>query len=170
MSGDSLKLAWQLRTRRERAILAAGAALVAVAALYAFLWQPGMAAIRSLSEQLPRLHAQLEEMQALRSELAALRDGAAPDRPAASPALLQATLEADPLVKTAVRIQWRGASRLSLEAAAIDFDRWIDLVTRLQRELGVRVEQCAIAALPQPGMVKMEAVLALPAEAGPGPR
>lgn len=170
MSGESLKLAWRLRTQRERTIIAAGAVLVAVAALYAFLWHPGMAAIRSLSEQLPRLHAQVEEMQVLRSELAALRGGAVSGRPPASPALLQSMLEADPLVKAAVRIQWRGERRLSLEAPAIDFDRWVDLVTRLQRELGVRVEQCAIAALAQPGMVKMEAVLTLPAEAGPSPR
>ncbi|HWA37954.1 MAG TPA: type II secretion system protein GspM [Burkholderiales bacterium] len=168
MDRESLKHRWRSATARERTFLAAGAIAFAVAALYALLWEPGIVAIRSLSRQLPRLEAQIEEMHALRGEIAALRDGLKPDRAPRSAALLQATLEADPLVRATIRMQWRGESRVSLEAAAIEFDRWIGLVSRLQRELGVRMEQCTIAALPQPGMVKMEAVLALPAHGESG--
>ena len=64
---------WRRRSTSERTAIAAGSLLAAAALLYVLLWEPGMAARRSLSTALPRLRAQLADMRLQREEIMALR-------------------------------------------------------------------------------------------------
>lgn len=161
-ASEALKDFLGSRTTRERRIIAAGLALALLAALYALFWEPGLAATRRLSAQLPRMRADVEEMRLHQKRIAALRESVGAAQQGGAPrALLQATLDSDPSLRGA-RAQWLSRERVSLEIAAIDFDQWLAMAARLQRESGIRVESCTVAALPQAGLVRVEAVLAAP--------
>jgi type II secretory pathway component PulM len=149
------------RSRRERQIIAAGLVLVVLAAAYFLFWEPAFSATRRLSAQLPRLRAEVEEMRVLQRQIEALRRSPGEARQAGGPReLVQAMLGSEPGLKSA-RAQWQSQERFSLELAAIDFDHWLALTARLRREAGTRVERCTVVALPQPGLVRVEAVLSI---------
>lgn len=163
--GEAVMAFWAERSRRERAVLAGAGALVLAAALYALLWEPGLEARKRLSATLPRLRAQVEDMRLQKKEVELLRrTPGASSQGADLRALLRASVERSPLQKSVERIEWRTNDRVLVAAGMVDFDQWLDWVSALQRELGVRLDSCEISALAQPGMVRIEAVFA----SGPG--
>jgi type II secretory pathway component PulM len=159
---------WTTRSARERSVLLAGAALVVLAALYATLWDPAMTARGRLSATLPKLRAQLEDMRLQKREIELLRKTLGPVSASADlRALLRAAVERGPFPRAVERIEWRGGDRVVVAAASVGFDQWLDWTRSLQRELGVRVDSCEITALPQPGLVRVEAVFAGAGGRGP---
>jgi type II secretory pathway component PulM len=149
---------WNACSARERAALAAGIALAAGTALYLFLWEPGMAARKSLSETLPRLRAQLEDMRWQREEVAALRKKlGASTRPGDVAAVLRASAAQAPFAPAVERIDSLSGGKAHMRAGPLPFDAWLAWIGNLQRELGIRIEACRVNALDQPGMVRIEA-------------
>ena len=158
-AGEALSAFWAARSARERSVLLAGAVLVVLAALYAALWDPAMTARQRLSATLPKLRAQLEDMRLQKREIEQLRKALGPSSQSADlRALLRAAAGRSPFPRAVERIEWRSGDRVVVAAASVGFDQWLEWVRLLQRELGVRVDSCEIAALPQPGMVRVEAV------------
>jgi len=157
MSVVNLREFWARRSARERALLAGGAAAIIVVALYLFLWQPGLAASRRLSAALPKLRAQVELMRAQQADIAVLRKSAG-DAPEGGDlrASLQASLARAPFAKSVQRIEATG-ERATVAVAAASFDDWLRWVAAAQRESGARLERCSIAALAEPGMVRVDA-------------
>jgi hypothetical protein len=101
-------------------------------------------------------------MRAHQLQVAALRKAINESRRDGTPqAVAQALLASDPAHK-AVRAQWQSSERLSMEMRAVDFDQWLALTGRLQREGGLRLESCTISALSQRGAVRVEALFAAP--------
>lgn len=149
---------WSERSGRERAVLLIAAALVISAALYAFLWAPGLAARASLSATLPRLRAQLADMRLQREEIGALRK-----RPNAGSGrgdlanLLRASAAGSPFAKAVQRLDALPNGGVQFLAEPVAFDAWLDWLERLQREFGVRIEFGSIRALDGPGLVRVEA-------------
>jgi general secretion pathway protein M len=154
---ESLVDFWQARSQRERAILGAGTTALLVALLYAFLWDPGMAARNKLSASLPLLRAQVEDMRAQQRALAVLREhgGATAQRPDIKP-LLEASLARSALAGALARVEALSADRARIRADSIEFDAWLGWVEALQREFGVQVEACRITSLGA-GRVRVEA-------------
>jgi type II secretory pathway component PulM len=149
---------WRERSGRERAVLLVAATLTLAAALYAFLWEPGLAARKSLAAALPRLRAQLEDMRWQREEIAALRKetGAAARR--GDPAsVLRASAAQTPFAAAVERIDALPGGKVRMQAGRIPFDAWLAWVESLQRQLGIRVDACRISALDQPGLVRIDA-------------
>ena len=149
---------WKAISARERAVLAVGAVLVLGTALYLFLWEPGMAARRSLSASLPRLRAQLEDMRWQREEVVALRKklGASSARGDVA-ATLRASAGQAPFASAVEHIEGMPGGKARMQAGPVPFHAWLAWADNLHRELGVRVDACAIHALDQPGMVRVEA-------------
>jgi len=149
---------WAERSGRERSVLLVAVTVVLAAALYAFLWEPGLAARKSLSETLPRLRAQLEDMRLQREEIMALRKtlDAGPRRGDLGN-LLRASAAQSPIAKSVERIDPLPNGSVMLRAAPVSFDAWLGWLENLQRELGVRLEACRVSALEQPGLVQVEA-------------
>lgn len=152
---------WKDRSPRERTVLVAAAVLVAGAALYALLWQPGLAASKSLSTALPRLRAQAEDMRRQQKEVLALRKKVAGEpRRGDLKTLLQASAARTSFAQAIERSDSLAGGMVTLRIGAVSFDAWLEWVEGLQRDLGVRVETCRITALEQPGMVRVEASFA----------
>lgn len=153
---------WRERSGRERAVLLVAAAFTLVAALYALLWEPGLAARRSLSATLPRLRAQLEDMRWQRQEIATLRKQASAATPRGDPAsVLRASAAQTPFAAAVERIDALPGGRVRMQAGPVPFDAWLAWIEALQRQLGIRVETCRISALERPGMVRLEASFSL---------
>ena len=157
-SGEALIRLWSGRSGRERMALLVGATVVAVAALYAFLWDPGLAARKTLSATLPKLRAQVQDMRAQQKEIVALRK-ASPVSPRAADlrALLRASAERSALAQSLERIEWRPGEKVLVTAASVAFDDWLEWLYALQAELGVRLDACEIRALGPAGTVRVEA-------------
>jgi len=152
---------WAACTARQRAGIAAGIVLAAGAALYLLLWEPGLAAQRSLSAALPRLRAQLQDMRWQREELAALRNTVRASTPPGDlAAILRASAAQAPFAPAVERIEGLPGGKARMQAGALPFDAWLAWIGNLQRELGIRVDACRISALDQPGMVRLEASFA----------
>jgi general secretion pathway protein M len=159
MTLAGLREFWRERSARERALLAGGAAAVVIVALYLFLWQPGLAATRRLSAALPKLRAQVELMRAEQAEIAVLRKSAGD---ALKGGDLRASLEASiaraAFAKSVQRVEATSAERATVVVVSASFDDWLRWVAAAQRESGARLERCSIAALPEPGMVRADAI------------
>lgn len=156
--GAALAAFWEHRSGRERAVLLAAACLVLAAALYALLWEPGLAARKSLAATLPRLRAELEDMRVQREEISALRKELdAGSRRGDLQNLLRASAARTRFSKAVERIDALANGSVLLLAAPVSFDAWLDWLENLQRELGVRLETCRVSALEQPGLVRVEA-------------
>lgn len=149
---------WKAWSARERAAVAAAVILVAGISLYVFLWEPGMAARRSLSEVLPRLRAQLEDMRWQREEVAALRKKLGASTPPGELAVvLRASAAQAPFAPAVERVESLPGGKARMQAGPLPFDAWLAWIRNLQRELGIRVEACRVSALDEPGMVRLEA-------------
>jgi general secretion pathway protein M len=158
---------WDARSARERAMLVAGAALVALSALYAFLWEPGLAARTRLSAALPKLRAQVADMRLQQKELAELRKAvAAKAAPADLKALLRSAAAGTAFAASVERVEAPSPGRALFAAGAVGFDAWLEWVEALQRESGIRIETCRVQALDQPGMVRVEARFVLTSAEG----
>lgn len=155
---DSAKEYWSTRSPRERTALWLAAAAVIAAAAYLLLLGPGLESRAKLSAALPKLRAQLEDMRQQEKEIALLRKkiGAKAQR-ADLKLLLQSAVARTSFVNSVVRIDSLPGDRAILVAAPVVFDDWIGWVENLQREFGIRLEDCRIAALDQPGLIRIEA-------------
>jgi general secretion pathway protein M len=155
---------WMERSDRERQVLAGTGLFVLLAALYAFLWEPGLAARERLATALPNLRAQVEDMRAQQREIAALRKkiGASPRVADPLPAI-RATA-AGTLGSSLARVESLPGGKVLVSSPALDFDVWLAWIAALQRDFGVHLETCSLVALPQPGQVRVEAtfVTAMP--------
>lgn len=153
---------WAACSARQRAAIAAAIALAAGAALYLFLWEPGLAARQSLSVTLPRLRAQLEDMRWQRDEVVTLRKALDSSTPRGDlAALLRASAAQAPFASAIERFEGLPEGKVRMHAGPLPFDAWLAWIGNLQRELGIRVDACRISALDQPGLVRLEASFAL---------
>lgn len=155
---SSLTGFWVACSGRERSALTAAAVVMLAAALYALLWEPGLAARKRLAVTLPALRAQVENMRQQEKEIAALRKklAAAPQR-GDLVTVLRASAARTSFAKAVERVEPLATDRAVLLGSALDFDAWLEWIENLQRELGVRVDACRIVALDQPGLVRVEA-------------
>ena len=149
---------WHQRTPAERRTLALGGTVLAVALLYAFVWHPLSQERQRLLDSLPQLRAAAAQMRLQSAEVARLRS--LPQKNLGNN--LRGALDvagAGRSVGTPSQIIALDSGRARVEFNAVAFDNWIDWATRLQTEHGVRVESASIAALSEPGMVSIQAVL-----------
>jgi len=151
---------WAERSARERALIAGGAAAVVLVTLYLLLWQPGLAASRRLTAALPKLRAQVELMRAQQAEIAVLRKSAGDALKGGElKGFLEASLASTPFAKSVQRVEASSAERVTVAVISASFDDWLRWVAAVQRESGARLERCSIAALPEPGRVRVDATL-----------
>ena len=149
---------WNALTGRERLVAGIALALALGAGLYVALWEPGMAARRSLSTALPRLRAQVEDMRWQRAQVLALRAkaGAATQRGDLT-AMLRASVAQAPFSGAIERVDMLSDSKVRVVGGPLRFDTWLAWAEALHRELGVRIETCRVNATDQPGLVRVEA-------------
>lgn len=150
---------WRQRTHAERRTLALGGAVLVIALLYAFIWQPLSEERRRLESALPQMRNAATQMRIAAAEVTHLRNSPPKTFTQNLGGALNAANAHSPLGAPS-QIMPMDAGRIRLEYNAVSFDGWIDWANLLQTEHGVRIESAEITALAEPGMVKIKAVLA----------
>jgi type II secretory pathway component PulM len=155
----SLAAFWRSRSTRERTILGSAAFIAAAALLYGLVWEPGMAAGRTLSTTLPRMRAQLEDMRLQQKDVIALRKQLQSAPPHADlKNLLRDSAARASFARSVERVEAVAAGRVSFSAGPVDFDAWLDWAAGLQRDFGARIDASKIVATEHPGLVRVEAI------------
>lgn len=155
----TLRTAWQSRSPRDRAIIAALAAVLAVAG-YVALVLSAQRARGPLRISVTALQGQAAQLERQALEYAHLR--AAPAATASSTplrTLVQARIDASGLASSLVRLDAPDPDRVVVVFGAVAFADWLNLVAGLASQQA-RLESCRIEALATaPGRVSVTATL-----------
>lgn len=150
---------WESRSPRDRVVIAALGALVAVV-LYFVLIQSAYRARTQLGASVATLRAQALRLEQDATELARVRAVRAP--PAAQSDLrtqVQALIAGAGLSGGLLRIEATDANHVQVVFGSIAFAEWLQWVTALQSQL-IRLETGRVEALSTPGMVGVSATFA----------
>ena len=153
-----VRKAWESRSPRERAIIAALAVLLGVA-LYVWLVQSAGQARAQLRASVTTLRAQAASLDQQALEYVRLRAApAATASPTDLRTLVQAQAGAAGLSRALVRIDAPDANQVKVDFGALPFADWLAWVASLQAQQ-VRLDTCRIEALSTPGLVSVTASL-----------
>jgi general secretion pathway protein M len=152
---------WRTRAPRERLVLAAGAALLALALGFAYGWLPMQRDLTQLQQVLPQLRVQARQLQQDAQEVTRLKAQPAAAREAGSLALaVEQRAVAAGLREYIESITPQDAGHVRVVLPEVAFDAWIGWLGELQTSHGVRVESARVEATDEVGMVRVDAVLA----------
>jgi len=143
---------WRERQARERRILIGGAALLLVAFVWLFAFEPAWQGRQRLADELPAQRAELARMASMIDEARALESLAGAATTSGSVrASLEKSLAAAGL-GNGVQIEQRG-DRYDLRFASVPFAAWIDWVSLAVRDSRVRVVDAKLTRDPRDGYV-----------------
>ncbi|MGZ5099973.1 MAG: type II secretion system protein GspM, partial [Usitatibacter sp.] len=148
---------WSQRSQRERRAIAIGAALVALALFVAFVVLPIERSRERLAQELPRLRASIASLQRDAEEVKRLRALPAASSGASSPLASLAT-NAGGLPGASINVI--DDKRVRVTGNDVAFGALLEWLGNAQATHGVRVESARLEALPSPGRVRAELVLA----------
>jgi general secretion pathway protein M len=164
---EHLREWWRARAPRERAVIAAAAAALAVAALWAYVWVPIEADRARLVEALPRLRAAAQglareavDVERLRAAVRARGAMAAPQ------ATIEETLKASGLGDGYAGVTALGDGRVQVNLRAVPFDALARVVAQLAETHGLAVERVALKASGEAGKVQVETLVLRAARGG----
>lgn len=147
---------WEGLSRRERAVTAAGAALVTLALLYLVAIEPAWKARARLDAELPRLRAQAAEVEALAQEAGRLKGaGAAAQSPTAAKTALEQAAARGKL--GGVHVTVMDERRVSVTAKGVPAAQWLSWVEQGARESRLRIAQVRMARTPTRALIDADA-------------
>lgn len=141
---------WDQRNARERRLLMAGSAVLALGVLYALLIGPALAGRDRLNQNLPALRQQVAQLQALSKEAANLSDQSAPAVAPLTRENLQAALQRKGLKPQSVLLT---GDLAKVQLSAASFSALLESLDELQKTALVSVVEANIVALAQPDLV-----------------
>lgn len=145
---------WRERSARERWMIGGTAALVLTLIVFFFVWQPLDTERLRLAKRVPELKITLARMQIQAREVKGVQSRG---KPRSLEVALEETGREIGLPKGAIRSD--GPERARINLAAIEFNKWIAWIAKLQQDRAIRLEAAQIEALAEPGMVKVNALL-----------
>jgi len=163
---ETLMQRWQLLAVRERRMVAGGAAMLVVVAVWLSLFEPAWQARAALQAELPTLRAQLARIDELADEarrLSAVPAGS--DSPQARKSQLERSIASAGLSPSLAQLSLNGSLfELRFEHAPhAAWLAWLDMTTR---EMRLRVADVSIAREAAPGLVSVRLALETPRAEG----
>jgi general secretion pathway protein M len=149
---------WSARTARERTVVSVGAALVALALLWAMVLNP-------LTLRRAELERAVPEQRALLAWMESLPTGSGNDTRATQGSLfavVDRSARSTALAGTLSRIQPEGADTVRVWFDETPFNDLVTWLALLEREHGVRVTAVAVDRTATPGRVSARVTLARP--------
>jgi type II secretory pathway component PulM len=147
------------REPRERVILAAGAAAVAIFLFWSFVWTPLHDGSVDLSESVAQKSRLLVDVQ----RAAALAPAGGTQRPTAGNqslvVLVDGTSQSHGLAGALTRTRPDGADRINVTFQNASFDSLLNWLVTLQSTHGVRVESATVNGTRAPGLVNGQLLL-----------
>jgi general secretion pathway protein M len=157
---DALRELWNAREPRERMVIAAGLAALALALIWAYVWDPIVADRGRLVGAMPRLRAQAALMDVQAAEVERLRAAARARGAAPGPAAAIAeAAKAAGLGDVASGATALNDGRVQVTLGPLPFDALMRLLAHLAAAHGYAVESIALKASPEPGRVQVETLV-----------
>jgi general secretion pathway protein M len=152
---------WSDRAPREKAILAAGAAVVLLALVYLVMIEPARSGIARLERSLPAMRAQAVRLEGLLAEFNALksRPQVATINASEARGTLEKSLAAAGLKAT--RIQPLSEGDLQLSFSGVLYANWTGWLAETERTLGARALSVSATRVDAAGKADIELVLRL---------
>lgn len=151
--------AWDRASRREHALIALAAAVVAFAVLWLWLWQPMTADTARLERDLPRTQAVLAAARAQADDVAALQRASARAKTGDPRAAVERVL-AERGLRAAVGTLDVQDGRVRLGFPAVRFDALVGLLDALAKSDGMRAVDATLTARVEAGTVRADVTLA----------
>jgi type II secretory pathway component PulM len=151
---------WQLRSRGERALLAAGATLLCLALAWLFIWQPLELDNERLTRQLAADRATLAQAHREADAIAGLARSAPAVATTDPRAALDAVLAQQGLKSAATSIERTDNDRIRMTFDSIGFDALTAFLDALQRSAQLRAVELVATARVEPGQVRADLTLA----------
>ncbi len=158
-SRQSFSEFWSVRNARERAMLAAAAAVVVCALIYALLIDPAMNGREQLTKNLPELRQQAAQLQAMSAEAAALSAKSGPPMAAISKEGIDAALARKGLKAQSVVL---AGDTVKVQLASASFAGMLGWLDDMQQTSGISVTEANIVALAQADTVDATLTLRQP--------
>jgi len=156
----AVRAAWLQLAPRERRVIAAGSALLAVVAVYLFVLAPFYRSLVRLRVEVPQHRAQLAVMREQAALVERLRRGGSARTPAMKlPALAEQAADTHGLRAMITRIDAEGANGLRIALDGAPFNAMVAWLTELQQRSGLRVETAAIESQEAAGTVNARLLL-----------
>lgn len=153
---------WMQASPRERWLVGGGFGLLLIVLLVFYVWQPIVRDRQKLRANLPQLRINAEQMRLNAAEVVRLKT--LPSSASLPNGGIRGAVEksavAFKLRDSMGQISMEGDGRISISMATVTFDNWVRWLGHLQEQYRIRLESCRVEALPQPGMVRIKAVLA----------
>jgi general secretion pathway protein M len=151
---------WQLRSPGERTLLATGAALIALALAWLFVWQPLEVDTEQLMRQLAADRTTLAEARRQADAIAGLAKSPPAVVTGDARAALDAVLAQQGLKSAASAIERTDNERIRLTFESIGFDALTAFLEALQRGAQLRAVELVATARVEPGQVRADLTLA----------
>lgn len=152
---------WETRPVQDRRAIMLAAVVLLPVIYYFLLWQPAHHAVSKLHDSIPVLQAQLVKLTGQAAEAEALRHR--PQLAALDAVALKSGIEESAQrhqLRTAIgSLEVQEPNSVRITCDAISFFAWLNWLRDLQQEQHIRAEAVSISALPQSGMVKINATL-----------
>lgn len=149
---------WDTLSATEQKTVRRGAWLLLPLLAWGLLWHPAHQALPKLQASLPQLRAQADQMQSLAGQAQSLRQQAqlaVLDSDALRNAVEKSAREANlPLLVTSGE---QNSVRISAES--LPFAQWLQWQRMLENTQHIRVSSAMLAAISEPGMVRVQATL-----------
>lgn len=156
---DRLREWWQARLARERAIIFAGVAALAVAGLWAYVWLPIAAERARLTAALPTLRLQVQQVTRGAAEVERLRVAGRARGAAAPQRALDETLRAAGFGDGYTGVARLGNGRNQVNLGVVSFDLLVRVLGQLADTHGLAVETLVVRAAGEPGKVRVETLV-----------
>ncbi|MBI5430108.1 MAG: type II secretion system protein M [Nitrosomonadales bacterium] len=156
---QSLAEFWTARDARERTMLAAAGAVIALALIHILLVDPALSGRERLNRNLPALRQQVAQLQALAKEAAALSGKPAPAMSAITREGIEAALARKGLKPQNVMLS---GDLVQVKLASVSFSGTMGWLEDMQKTALLSVADANIVALPQPDLVDATLTLRQP--------
>ena len=149
---------WHGRAPRERRVIGAIGVIAAVALVTAFVWLPLERSRARLAQELPALRASISALERDADEVKRLRSMVPAAVPAAGAPLASLATNGGGLAGAQILVM--DERRVRVTGADVGFGSLLEWLRNAQSTHQMRVESARIDALPAPGRVRAELVLA----------
>lgn len=157
-----MKAWWDSISNRERALIASGAVLTLLLALYLLIWEPFQANHRRLRQTVAEQRADLAWMRQAAEEIKRL-GGAGAARPVADNrsllTLVDQTARATGLGAALKRVAPQGDDKLSAQLDGAEFDKLIPWLSALERDQAIAIISLNVDRTDAPALVNARIVL-----------
>ena len=164
---EQLREWWTERDARERWLIGGGVAVLAMSALWAYVWMPIASERARLVASLPELRVQAQQVAQQAAEVERLRIATRSRKQSGPPQrAIEEAMKAAGFAEGFAGVAALGGGRFQVNLSVVPFDALLRVVAQLAETHGLAVEKMALRSTNEPGRVRVESLVLQGAQSG----